>query len=239
MEVIQIGSFQELTQQFLSYACGHHVFRGVQNKAYSLIPSIGRTVNLRINEEQAFHEFKLRTVGKPGYRPTNDWEWLALAQHHSLPTRLLDWSSSPLVAAYFATLPCVDGAGMPQQCAPHGAAIYVAHFCMHLDTTSHKSPWKMEAPAFFFPPHVTPRITGQGGLFSIQPQPEIPFEQDFEDGEASQIIKLEFDTNVAFETQRALFRLGIRHDMLFPDLDGIATSLKIKSAFGDEFHEWC
>jgi len=239
METIEIKSFNELKDHFLACTCGHHVFRGVQNKNYQLIPSVGRDNRWDTNERESLTKFKLRGVNKSSYQPINDWEWLAIAQHHGLPTRLLDWSTSPLVAAYFATLPQVDGYGIIQGCNPAGGAVYIAHFCQYIDITLHSTPWEIKEPGFFFPPHITPRITGQGGLFSIQPLPCEPFEKDFEEEPALAISKLEFSAETASEIQRSLFRLGIRHDMLFPDLDGIATGIRIQSALGDEFHESC
>jgi hypothetical protein len=241
METLQIQSFQELTRQFLNCSCGHHVFRGVPNNDFRLIPSVGRVPNWDYTERESINKFKLRAINNSSYQPRNDWEWLAIAQHHGLPTRLLDWSTSPLVATYFATIPQLDGYGAIREGAPNGGAVYIAHFCKYIDTTIHTEPWSIKEPGFFFPPHIAPRITGQGGLFSIQPNPGIAFELDFEnEGNSALVVtKLEFLAPVAVEIQRSLFRLGIRHDMLFPDLDGIATSIRVQAALGDEFHESC
>ena len=96
------------------------IFRGHPSDAFELIPKIGRPrtggkpYSAR-HERAIFAKFK-RQISQFGVATQDEWSLLALAQHHGLPTRLLDWTGSPLVAAYFAVT------GEPKK----GAAI-IAH----------------------------------------------------------------------------------------------------------------
>ena len=82
--------------------CGQPVwFRGQASKDWKLVPSIARDPNIP-PEMNLIKKFKQSASILLNPLPTNLIDWLFIMQHHGAPTRLLDWTESPLVASYFA-----------------------------------------------------------------------------------------------------------------------------------------
>lgn len=110
-------AIKNLSKSSFSFKKDLLLFRG-QGVDKPLVPKIGRPEfhlafdpqfgkggwRLQPSREQAIlEEFKRISLPYLGdLPPSNDWEWLSLAQHHGLHTRLLDWTSNPLVALFFA-----------------------------------------------------------------------------------------------------------------------------------------
>lgn len=107
-------------------------FRGQSKRViddYILRPSIGRydflshknMNDIAEYEEDVLEIFKNHVRGHDVLEAKNPWEYLALAQHHGLPTRYMDWSTNPLVALYFAT----RNTSFDENKKPFDSAVYV------------------------------------------------------------------------------------------------------------------
>lgn len=83
-------------------------FRGVRDQAHWPIPRVRREYTLR-GERYLTQEFRARAGTRYARCPRYDdhADWLALMQHYRLPTRLLDWSHSAIIAAFFAVEPAM------------------------------------------------------------------------------------------------------------------------------------
>ena len=88
------------------------MFRGQADASWMLVPKAGREDFKKIDDMELLRDWKKSAVSFVERAPEDDWDWLTLAQHHGLATRLLDWTINPLAAAYFAVRDLQDKDGV-------------------------------------------------------------------------------------------------------------------------------
>ncbi|MGH7508841.1 MAG: FRG domain-containing protein [Gemmatimonadales bacterium] len=177
--------------------------------------------------------------------PVNDWEVLVAAQHHGLPTRLLDWTYSPLVAAHFATVAArPDSArvvwrldwkmvhrcfGLPE------LALLIQELESMLGGDRPMTPWALigghagdrQFACMFEPPSLNPRIVAQAATFTLCSDKRQPFDRFLEaHGLGAALTKFIIPAGDAPRFRDQLDLVSVDERRLFPDLDGVAAEMK-------------
>lgn len=214
------------------------IFRG-QNSDKPLLPKLAR---LKLNgdmstmEKLMLDEFKRGSLPLTEFKPENNWDWLALAQHHGLPTRLLDWSYSALAALWFAVQnpSKKDEEGNIQNGVVWVLAGRVDDFRTNTETTD---PLSNKITKIFRSTVVSRRISAQAGLFTVHKINKngkmIRFEtnREFKD----KLTKLVVPYSKFSVLRRQLHVLGVNNSTIFPDIDGFCRHLEWRfSKYSDE-----
>ncbi len=211
-----------------------YFFRGESRDYFDLIPKVGRLTKPGISlgyydENSIFDRFKNHAVALMESPPKNDWGWLALAQHHGLPTRLLDWSTNPLIALYFAvgkelTEDDIERERLHNNEYNGDAAFYYLTIkSSFIDICEIHNPLSHDKVGIFKPPHLSPRIRAQSGLFTIQPNPRKPLNESLK---PSAVRKYRIPFHAREKLRRELRLFGVHDASIFPDLDGLSSYLQ-------------
>jgi hypothetical protein len=174
------------------------------------------------------------------------WNWLALAQHHGLPTRLLDWTFSPYVALHFATeninrynedgvIWCVDyvqaNRFLPEKLKgileEEGSNVFTVEMLNQAAPTLAEFD-RLAAAAFvvfFEPPSLDERIVNQYALFALMSSPSATLDHWLtqQPGVSRRIL---IPHEMKWEVRDKLDQANVTERVLFPGLDGLSRWLK-------------
>lgn len=223
---MNIASWSDLAGRAAQCADGNWIFRGEGSLSNELKPKAGRVGTGKkaprkkphdvAHERAALELFKRQARPYLTHSPLSDIEWLAIAQHHGMSTRLLDWTESILAAAFFA----VEAAGTSGD-----AVIYGIHGLRRISQADEKRPFDAKSPGIYRPPHIAPRIPAQRSVFTLHPDPTEAFAPP---GLAQWVIS----SDTCGEIKRVLDACGINDSSLFPDLDGLSRHLGWRYKWG-------
>jgi hypothetical protein len=240
-EVLYEGAWRPDLQRFRS----PFAFRGINSSDHGLETSLSRLGDAYAGLESHL----LRNFRKYAHRDSVQhdtiWNWLSLAKHHGLPTRLLDWSFSPLVAMHFATSNIEkfdqDGAvyavrfvqvhellpdHLRESLNEQGGDVFTASLLAEVIPNLEDMPGLSEQDyvIFFEPPSIDERIVNQFALFSLMSRAGANLESWLSE-HTNLYKKVIVPASLKWEIRDKLDQANITERVLFPGLDGLSLWL--------------
>lgn len=242
LDALYAGSWNPALGRFRS----PFAFRGLSCASHALSSSLVRLAgdaDTRTLELALLRNFR-KYAAAEGTRADSIWDWLALGQHRGLPTRLLDWTYSPLVALHFATealedfdrdgaIWCVNFVEANKRLPPRLRRIMMREGSetLTIDMLAvFKELRQFDALArtpflvFLEPPAIDRRILNQLALFSLMSSPTAEID-DWLQRHPELSRRVLIPAQLKWEIRDKLDQANINERILFPDLDGLSRWL--------------
>jgi hypothetical protein len=248
LEQVEISSWNEFVS--LSSELDGWAFRGQQDAGWALLSSLSRYLDAfvpdkstwRIREERAIRIFRRKAHNYLTEATVldDDLRCLALMQHHGAPTRLLDFTKSPFVAAFFAleravtdaavfalntpvlwtATPTKDPSLTRETIDPRGKGNFERYFLQN----DNQIIWTGE------PTEMDRRLVAQSGTVVVPGVLDKSLDEILDEysHDVPLIRKIVLPRGIREEAMKALYRMNITNATLFPDLDGLAKSIALE-----------
>jgi hypothetical protein len=252
VDEVRVDGWLELQEQLFAdswhEALGRHrsdyAFRGRDDAADDLSTSLARLGgDAAVLERHLLRNFR-KYAGPMEVPVDSPWNWLALGQHHGLPTRLLDWTNSPYVALHFATAHAQDFdrdgvVWMVDYVRAHELAPSPLRDCLEregaaLFTTEMLGTVATEVGGlerlgddfvvFVEPPSFDQRIVNQYALFSLLSRPGASMDV-WAEAHPGLVRRVVIPAELKWEVRDKLDQANVTERVLFPGLDGLTRAL--------------
>lgn len=210
-------------------------FRGQTKKEYKLVPSFYRKATA-VSEMTLIKKFKQNASLLLSNNNSDDFEWLFIMQHHGVPTRLLDWTESSLVALYFACEDMFDKEGslwvlLPNELNKHSSIepdeTYDIPGILELENYKpknyHADRTNVMGPAAAIATRNTSRMQAQQGTFTIFHKKRTAIEDL---GDKKHVWRYIIPPTSKKNILKELKLCGVDKFQLFPELSSIGDTLK-------------
>lgn len=231
-------------------------FRGTTDESFKLAPTLMRGTEGRSNsdhdaiEQDLFFEFQARSPDLR-FRNLNDWEYLFYGRHHGVPTRLIDWTDTIGVAAYFALEEILDAKSTGKKSPEADPAIWIMNpyelnkktwwkrdivlprylglldkdYWDYGELLIGSGDWAWDGPVAIYPAQLNDRVRAQRGWFTIHGNSRKALEEQY----PKLVWKIVLGSKCVQDGLRFLDWAGFNRFSIYPDYDNLAVWLKQKN----------